>query len=300
MARKNARQRREKARIKRIHAAQKRKRRGYVDYSKIDQMDHAQLNELAGRVAAKWKQRGEVIRKRIKETPFTDIPYYHASKRDYAVLYGPYAPRVSNLDHLKEVNIDRIDAVYDEARYYDGRKRARMLRRARRMEKAAAHIEAEYYSRQERSRMNSEPESIEEHFKLYEHAGSADVWEFRRKGFLGEMDMPDSVLKDEIKDRLRGIMNSYDWQNSREFKRNDEYVKERLELIAPDLAEDWNMLSYEQKWNVMNRSSINDLLRDYTISDLDTHEMVFNDYVYGRARDMLETRLTTLINGNYD
>lgn len=50
MARKNARQRREKARIKKIHAAQKRKRRGYVDYSKIDQMNHAQLNELAGRV----------------------------------------------------------------------------------------------------------------------------------------------------------------------------------------------------------------------------------------------------------
>ena len=74
MARKNARQRREKARLKKIYAAQKRKRRGYVDYSKIDQMDHAQLNELAGRVAAKWKQRGEITRKRIKETPFTDIP----------------------------------------------------------------------------------------------------------------------------------------------------------------------------------------------------------------------------------
>ena len=300
MARKNSRQRRQKARLKRIHAAQKRKRRGWVDYSKIDRMNHSQLNELAGRVAAKWKQRGEAVRQKIRETVFTDVPWYHAPKKDYAVLYGTVIPRASSLDHLKEINIDRIDAVYDEARYYDGRKRARMLRRARRMEKAAAHIEAEYYSRQERSRMNNEPESIEEHFKLYEHAGSADVWEFRRKGFLGELDMPDNVLKDEIKDRLRGVMNSYDWQNSREFKRNDEYVKERLELIAPDLVEDWNMLSYEQKWSVMNRSSINDLLRDYTISDLDTHELVFNDYVYGRAREMLETRLMTLINGNYD
>ena len=300
MARKNARQRRQKARLKRIHAAQKSKRRGWVNYSKIDRMNHSQLNELAGRVAAKWKQRGEAVRQKIRETAFTDVPWYHASKKDYAVLYGTVIPRASSLDHLKEINIDRIDAVYDEARYYDGRKRARMLRRARRMEKAAAHIEAEYYSRQERSRMSSEPESIEEHFKLYEHAGSADVWEFRRKGFLGELDMPDSVLKNEIKDRLRGIMNSYDWQNSREFKRNDEYVKKRLELVAPVLLEDWNMLSYEQKWNVMNRSSINDLLRDYTISDLDTHELVFNDYVYGRVRGMLETRLRTLVNGNYD
>ena len=300
MARKNARQRRQKARLKRIHAAQKRKRRGWVDYSKIDRMDHFQLNELAGRVAAKWKQRGEAVRRKIRETVFTDVPWYHAPKKDYAVLYGTVIPRASSLDHLKEINIDRIDAVYDEARYYDGRKRARMLRRARRMEKAAAHIEAEYYSRQERSRMSSEPESIEEHFKLYEHAGSADVWEFRRKGFLGELDMPDSVLKDEIKDRLRGIMNSYDWQNSREFEQNNKYVKEQLELIAPDLVEDWNMLSYEQKWNVMNRSSINDLLRDYTISDLDTHELAFNDYVYGRAREMLETRLMALVNGNYD
>ena len=300
MARKNARQRRQKARLKRIHAAQKRRRRGWVNYSKIDHMDHSQLNELAARVAAKWKQRGEAVRRKIRETVFTDVPWYHAPKKDYAVLYGTVIPRASSLDHLKEININRIDAVYDEARYYDGRKRARMLRRARRMEKAAARIEAEYYSRQERFRMSSEPESIEEHFKLYEHAGSADVWEFRRKGFLGELDMPDSVLKDEIKNRLRGIMNSYDWQNSREFKRNDEYVKKRLELVAPDLLEDWNMLSYEQKWNVMNRSSINDLLRDYTISDLDTHELVFNDYVYGRVREMLETRLMTLINGNYD
>ncbi len=58
-------------------------------------------------MAAKWKQRGEVTRKRIKETPFATYRIIVRLKGITLSRMVRMPSRVSNLDHLKEVNIDR-------------------------------------------------------------------------------------------------------------------------------------------------------------------------------------------------